>query len=151
MRALTIIIAVLITHPLWAAPSGGYSAATPASGEITAAAGLIDAGRYEEAIAALTQILDRRPRNADALNLMGYVSRKSGDLSTARAFYTRALLVNPRHEGALSYMGELELQVGDIPAARALKMQLEAVCPTGCDALTDLNTAFLTAGLSVSG
>ena len=149
---LSLITALLIAcaAPALAAPSGGYSTSSPASGEITAATGLVEAGRYAEAIDMLEQIVQRRPRNADALNLMGYAHRKAGDFATSRDFYTRALLVDPSHDGALAYMGELELQEGNVDAARVLLIRLQAVCPTGCDALDELNAAFSASGIAAT-
>lgn len=141
---------MLLASPALAAPSGSYSTPAPATGEITAATGLIEAGRYEQAIVVLSQVVERRPRNADALNLLGYAHRKSGDFTQSRVFYTRALEANPNHDGALSYMAELELQEGNVAAARTLYNRLRVVCPLGCDALDDLDTAFANAGLSAT-
>jgi Flp pilus assembly protein TadD len=150
MRAIWTTVFMALATPLLAAPSGGYSTSSPATGELTAATGLIESGRYAVAIATLERIIQQRPRNADALNLLGYAHRKSGDLQTSREYYTRALLVDPSHDGALAYMGELELQQGNFEAASALRTRLVSVCPTGCDALDELNAAFAAAGIDTT-
>ena len=81
---------------------------------------------------------------------MGFAQRKTGALGVSRDYYTRALLVDPSHRGALSYMGELELQEGNFDAARVLRVRLNAVCPSGCEALSDLDAAFAAAGVALT-
>ncbi|MEL7215567.1 MAG: tetratricopeptide repeat protein [Pseudomonadota bacterium] len=150
MRAILTVL-LLTATPLMAAPSGGsYSTSAPATGEITAATGLIEAGREAQAVEVLTQVLAKRPDNADALNLMGYAHRRMGDFEQSRVFYTRALAADPMHDGALAYMGVLELEEGNTAAARALLVRLSAVCPTGCSALDDLMEAFSERGVALT-
>ena len=139
MRVILTVL-LLTATPLIAAPSGrSYSTSDPATGEITAATGLIEAGREAQAVEVLTRVLAKRPDNADALNLMGYANRRMGDFEQSRMFYTRALAADPMHDGVLAYMGELELQEGNIAAARALLVRLGCAiragvrCPQECD------------------
>ena len=102
----------------------------------------IEAGAARSAIAPLEAWIVTDPGDADALNLLGYAYRKTGNLEKSRRYYTKALAVEPDHPGALEYMGELELQTGNPEAARALLIRLQAACPQGCEELDDLIEAF---------
>ena len=61
------------------------------------------------AIEALKPVIGENGNNADALSLMGFALRKSGDVKHALGFYRRALSVNPNHRGANEYLGQLYL------------------------------------------
>ena len=102
----------------------------------------IEAGSAGRAITPLRDWLVNHPKDADALNLLGYAYRKLGHWSESRTHYERALAVDPTHKGALEYMGELELQTGNPGAARLLLDRLHTVCPNGCLELDDLIQAF---------
>ena len=109
----------------------------------------IENGRAGDVITPLKDWLVTEPKDADALNLLGYAFRKLKRYTEAREFYDRALAVDPAHKGALEYLGELELETGHPDAARALLIRLQAVCPDGCHELEDLLEAFSTHGVSV--
>jgi Flp pilus assembly protein TadD len=94
---------------------------------------LAHAERYEEAIALLKLLVSDEPEDADALSLLGYSLRKSGDLDRAEGFYLRALGVEPDHRGANQYLGELYVERGRLEAARARLEVLDAVCGDSCD------------------
>ena len=53
------------------------------------------------------------------LTYMGFISRKSGDLDGAEAFYQAALALNPNNLGARSYMGQGYVAAGKSYKARA--------------------------------
>ena len=60
-----------------------YAADTPVadpSQQMTDARAAIDAGDYTTALTTLSAVVAADPRNADALNLMGYASRKMGNI-----------------------------------------------------------------------
>ena len=88
---------------------------------------------YDEAIAILKVLVGDEPDNADALNLLGYSLRKTGDLDRAEGFYLKALSVDPEHRGANQYLGELYVERGNLEAARARLEVLDAVCSDQCD------------------
>lgn len=102
---------------------------------------LIDTGEYEKALALLTPMADANPDNADAFNLIGFASRKSGDLDRAGTAYERALQLDPVHLGALEYQGELFLTLGSIQKAEANLARLATLCPAGCEEADDLAEA----------
>ncbi|MBM3732114.1 MAG: tetratricopeptide repeat protein [Acidimicrobiia bacterium] len=106
----------------------------------------IEAKDYKGAIALLATILKADPKNADAHNLMGYSLRKSGDFEQSLAHYQKALAIDPKHKGALEYLGELYVQTDQLAKAREMAARLKALCPKGCEELTDLEKAIAGAG-----
>lgn len=105
----------------------------------------IDAGDYSGAMASLSEVVAADPQNADALNLMGYASRKSGDMTNAAAYYEAALAINPSHFGALEYQGEMFVMLDQMDAAKANLAKLEAECAP-CEEYDDLAEALAAAG-----
>jgi Flp pilus assembly protein TadD len=105
----------------------------------------IDAGNYSDAMASLSEVVAADPQNADALNLMGYASRKSGDMTNAAMYYDAALAINPSHFGALEYQGEMFVMLDQMDAANANLAKLEAECAP-CEEYDDLAEAITDAG-----
>lgn len=105
----------------------------------------IDAGDYAGAMASLSEVVAADPQNADALNLMGYASRKSGDMTNAATYYEAALAINPSHFGALEYQGEMFVMLDQMDAAKANLAKLEAECAP-CEEFDDLSEAITDAG-----
>ena len=97
--------------------------------------------KYRDAIGYLTNVLADDPKNADALNYLGYSHRKLGDFKNAITFYTRALSIDPDHRGANEYLGEAYLEINDLPNAMVRLERLRAICGWGCDEFTELNEA----------
>jgi len=129
--------------------SPAYAAQTPPVEPVdqlmTTARAAIDAQDWSGAISTLLDLVDAAPDNADAYNLLGYASRKSGDPDRAWAFYDAALRINPNHLGALEYQGELFILKGDIAAAEATLVRLAAACGV-CAEYADLTAALGDAG-----
>ena len=72
---------------------------------------LIDDDKYQEAIPVLQKLIKDKGAYADALNLLGYSYRKSGDTKDALDYYNQALAMEPKHLGANEYLGELGLEL----------------------------------------
>jgi tetratricopeptide (TPR) repeat protein len=107
----------------------------------------VDKKDFKGAITLLTRVLKQEPRNADALNYMGYSHRKLGDHQKAIDFYKQALTVNPDHRGANEYLGEAYLETNDLPKAEERLAHLINVCGQGCKetrALADAVAAYKT-------
>lgn len=103
---------------------------------------LIRAKNWAGAIKVLKQIVAASPRNADALNLLGYSLRKSGDMKNALGFYQKALKINPKHMGAHEYLGELYVETGQLAKAKEELAILEDLCGnTTCEEYEDLEKA----------
>lgn len=86
--------------------------ATPADGPSSYQRGgeLIEAGRFVEARTALENAVRQDPQNPDALNLLAYSQRKSGQLDEAIETYKQALALRGRFPQAREYLGEAYLE-----------------------------------------
>lgn len=146
MRQLTIALFVGLAVIAGSGPSGALSPDDLADAELAALKARIEKGDAASARPDLQRLLDRRPDDADVLNLLGFASRRMADFDAARGYYDRALAINPSHRGALEYLGELELQLGHRVEAAALEARLAALCPDGCEELDDLRAAIAASG-----
>lgn len=88
---------------------------------------------YKTAIAEINVILEKKPSFADAWNLLGYSSRKSGDFKTAEAAYKKALAIDPKHTQAMEYMGEMYLSLNQPAEAEKLLFRLNKLCSFNCE------------------
>ena len=61
---------------------------------------MIEARDYRGALPLLQQVVAKEPKNADAYNLIGYATRKSGDPNGSLQYYNYALTLDPKHLGA---------------------------------------------------
>ncbi|MBE7502933.1 MAG: tetratricopeptide repeat protein [Verrucomicrobiales bacterium] len=83
-------------------------------------------GRFAEAEAALRRCLELDPRNAEALNYLGYMWAERGvNLTEARSLIDRALAIEPDNPAFLDSLAWVLYQQGD--AAAALEPQRRAV------------------------
>jgi tetratricopeptide (TPR) repeat protein len=101
----------------------------------------VNARDYNRAIRLLAEVVSDQPRNADALNYMGYSQRQLGDFDSAVRFYTRALLIDPDHRGANEYLGEAYLALHQLAKAETHLARLHRVCGSGCEEYRDLAAA----------
>lgn len=142
-----ISLAVLFGLPALAEGTEDGSSQTATVATYADAKSLIDSQNYTEARAMLQDITRAEPRNADAWNLLGFSSRKLGDLKAASKAYSKALKLNPDHLGALEYQGEMFVQMGDAASAKANLATLQTICGT-CEEMRDLQKALADAGIS---
>lgn len=159
-RAGRVLAALLLSgalsFPAFAVDSGGdgsssgYSSGSGSgsSGSETGGPTLADVRimirnqRWDAAIRTLKNIVARSPDNADALNLLGYSLRRSGDHDNALGFYLKAIKINPRHRAAHEYLGELYVETGQIAKARVQLETLAQLCGnTSCEEYQDLARA----------
>jgi len=110
--------------------------------ELESANKLIVEEQYKKAIDKLEDAIKSEPDNADAWNLLGYASRKKGDLERSAEAYGKAL--DPEHKDALEYQGELFLMLGDKAAAEGNLAKLNSLCPDGCEQVELLTKAIAT-------
>ncbi len=96
---------------------------------------------YAGAIPLPETVVSKAPRNADALNYLGYSHRKLGRFDDALAWSGKALAVDPDHKGANEYLGELHLQMGNLVKAEERLAHLDKVCFFGCEEFDDLKKA----------
>jgi Flp pilus assembly protein TadD len=132
------------------APAAPAPAATPAPavarGSLDDAEVRINAGDFRGAIPILTAIVQHEPRNADALNLMGYSLRKTGQPDLALRYYNASLAIDPRNLGANEYLGELFVELGQMDKAKERLGILMAACGANCRQTRDLTDAIARGG-----
>ncbi|MCV2872383.1 tetratricopeptide repeat protein [Defluviimonas sp. WL0050] len=144
---LRVFVALaMLGTPAFAAGSNDNAAASAPTG-MTEAQAAVDAGRYPEALRLLAAVIKSEPRNANALDLMGYSNRKMNRLSEAARYYDAALKVNPQHIGALGHQGELFVETGDYDRARQNLKLITAICGA-CEEVIDLRAALDAKGQS---
>ena len=89
---------------------------------------LIDDEEYSDAIPLLQKLIKEKGAYADALNLLGYSHRKSGDQAAALDYYSQALAMEPEHLGANEYLGELYLEMKQPEKAKERLAVLKKAC-----------------------
>ncbi|MBN9086864.1 MAG: tetratricopeptide repeat protein [Reyranella sp.] len=145
MRALSILAALAI-----AASAGGALAMGNDSQPSSAASGdpdygrakaMIEARKYGEAIPVLQQVVAKNPKNADAYNLLGFATRKSGNPQGSLQYYTTALQIDPKHLGANEYIGEAYLMLDQPQQAEQHLARLDQLCVFGCAEYRELKAA----------
>lgn len=155
--ALTAVAAGTALAPAYAAdpapapPSNPIAAPSPAprpaaaadvSAELAAARSAIRAQNWQAAITALRGATAKTTTNADVYNLLGYATRKGGDVPGGMEHYATALRLDPAHRGALEYQGEGFLQLRQPERAEANLATLQRVgCGPNCEEYQDLARA----------
>jgi tetratricopeptide (TPR) repeat protein len=121
-------------------------ASAPAAGSLEDAEFKVNSGDYRAAIPLLSAIVQRDPRNADALNLMGFSLRKTGQYDLSLQYYNAALAIDPQNLGANEYLGELYVQMGQPAKAKHQLEILTAACGADCRQTQDLAAAIAQGG-----
>ena len=137
--AVAMITGSALMGPAWAMGSSD----TDQSQQVDAykqAKSLIDDDKYSEAIPILQKLIKDKGAYADALNLLGYSYRKSGDANDALDYYNQALAMEPKHLGANVYLGELYLEMKQPDKAKERLAVLKNACGD-CDEYEELESA----------
>jgi len=79
----------------------------------------------------LFRIKDRN--NPRVLNLIGYATRKLGDVDKGIDYYHRALAIDPNYTKARQYLGEAYLLKDDVAKAKKQLMEIADRCGGHCD------------------
>ena len=82
----------------------GHSAALTDQDFYTEAVALADEGHFREALDLLTRI--KKQEQSRVLNMVGYTTRKLGDVDRGLDYYQRALALDPNYLRAREYLGE---------------------------------------------
>jgi tetratricopeptide (TPR) repeat protein len=138
--ATAIGLAVAATGPVNAMGSSDTPARSAAS-DYNDAVRAVEKKDYQQAIKLLARVIKESPRNADALNYMGFSHRKTGEHQKAIDYYKQALAVNPDHRGANEYLGEAYLEINDLPKAEERLAHLFNVCGPNCKEARELSDA----------
>jgi len=145
---LTILIAA-VAMTLSAAAFGMGSDSNQSTGadkvtvdpDYTRAKAMIEARNYGAALPLLQQVVAKNPKNADAYNLLGYATRKSGNPQGSLQYYTTALQIDPKHLGANEYIGEAYLMLDQPQQAAQHLARLDQLCVFGCAEHRELKAA----------
>lgn len=113
--------------------SSSSSAAPAADPDYGRAKAMIEAKNYGGAIPLLQQVVAKNPKNADAYNLLGYATRKSGNPQGSLQYYNTALQIDPKHLGANEYIGEAYLMLDQPQQAEQYLARLDQLCVFGCE------------------
>ncbi|HKV00235.1 MAG TPA: tetratricopeptide repeat protein [Vineibacter sp.] len=134
-RTVVLALSVLLT----AAGAAGVHAAgsdpepaKPSNPDYIAGKTAAEKGDFTTAIAALKRAVTSEPKNANAFNLLGYATRKSGDPRGSLQYYQQALAIDPKHIGAHEYIGEAYLMLDDAAQAQQHLTRLDQLCVFGC-------------------
>ena len=82
--------------------------------------------KYEKAQKLLIKYNDKKPRDADTLNYLGFTTRKLGDFENGEKYYLQGLAINPNHNGINEYLGELYVATNRIDLAKERLQVLES-------------------------
>lgn len=138
---LPLLLLTLFISPVHSDSDDSGDSYNSGNWRVAKAAKLIKKERYGKAVKQLRKAVKKDNENADAWNLLGFASRKMGDLETSADAYAKALALEPEHKGALEYQGELFITQGTIDKAKANLAKLTALCPNGCDERSKLEQA----------
>lgn len=130
---------LMITGSAWAMGSSDTDDSAQAD-PYKQAKSLIDDEKYSKAIPILQKLIKDKGAYADALNLLGYSYRKSGDATTALDYYNQALAMEPKHLGANEYLGELYLEMKQPDKAKERLAVLKDACGD-CEEYEELEDA----------
>lgn len=132
------LVALLVTLTL-AGPAAAVDRGTGDS--IADAQELVDNHNWTAALAVLKRIVADSPDDPDALNLLAYALRHTGDYRNAEGFYLKALAIDPLHLGANEYLGELYVMTGALDKARERLAVVETICGNSCAEYLELQAA----------
>ncbi|HUI69912.1 MAG TPA: tetratricopeptide repeat protein [Spirochaetia bacterium] len=76
-----------------------------------------DQHNYQEAVTDFKNAISLRSDYAEAYNMLGFCTRKLGNVNEAFAYYEKALKLKPNFPEAREYYGEAYLQEGDLAKA----------------------------------
>jgi tetratricopeptide (TPR) repeat protein len=140
LAALLAMLLAVAPAPVLAFGSSEDSsaaAAAPGAEELAKAQKKVKAEQYADAIPLLEKALKANPKNADALNYLGYSHRKLGHTDQALSYYQQALAISPKHRGANEYLGELYLELKQLDKAEERLKVLSTAC-NACEEFVEL-------------
>jgi aspartate beta-hydroxylase len=105
---------------------GGYSSAEMNSSDAQA---LLQQGRLDEAERAARQSLQHEARDVEALNVLGLVALRRGQLVRAQQLLESAIGIDPDHPLARHYLGRVHDASGNVEAAVAAHGAALALAP----------------------
>ncbi len=114
------------------------ASATDGNAAYLTASGLINEGRYEDALGSLRQAGYALGPHPDVLTYQGFANRKLHNYDVAVSYYSAALALEPNHRGANEYLGEYYVETGQMGLAKAQLVKLDGICKFGCEEAEEL-------------
>jgi tetratricopeptide (TPR) repeat protein len=102
------------------------------------------AGHYDSALDTLSVIGNK---TSNALTMIGYSTRKLGNLQEGIAIYYQALALDPQNLSTHEYLGEGYLAAGRVDLAESELSTLQALCGQTCVQYRALNNAIFGNGV----
>jgi tetratricopeptide (TPR) repeat protein len=99
---------------------------------------LRELGRLDEAEGVLRGVLERHPKNFDALMGLGHIMRRRGDRTTALALFEAAAEAHPQHVLARTEIAIDLRELGRLSEAEAMLLGVLKTQPKNLDALLGL-------------
>ena len=133
--AVEVLTKALAGAPQASAGGAGsllFASAAAGDGAYLEAVSLINAHRYEEALASLATARAAFGPHPDILTYQGFANRKLGRYDVAEHYYRQALAAAPHHRAATEYYGELMVERGNKAGAALMLADLDATCTFGC-------------------
>jgi len=127
--------------PVQVTPSVAAKTPEAAVDQLAPSRVLLAAKNYQQALIELKKVDQVIANNADVNNLLGFASRKLGQLSQATAYYQKALKINPNHLGTLEYQGELFLMQKKPAMAKQNLAAIKRLCGASCEQYQELMKA----------
>ena len=132
-------LAALLVMLALAAPAAAVDRGT--GDNLSDAQELVDSENWTAALAVLKRIVADQPEDPDALNLLAYTLRHTGDYRNAEGIYRKALGIDPQHLGANEYLGELYVLTGALDQAQERLAVIESICGIACEEYLELKAA----------
>lgn len=98
---------------------------------------LAKAGHFEDSLEVLD--MARNQNDVRVLTMIGYSTRKMGDIEGGMVYYTKALGIDPNAVDTREYLGEAFLQKKDLSSAKAQLGEIKARCGVTCEPYVDLD------------
>jgi Flp pilus assembly protein TadD len=159
IRRLVVVLACMVSTGLVFASgtssgsSGGTGGQSGASGMAPTAIDLYNTGyaaaqakQYDQAVAAFTKAISLKSDYAEAYNMLGFSTRKMGNVAKALTYYETALKLKPNFPEAREYYGEAFLQQGNLAKAVKQFIILEKAKSKNADELLDQIDLFVNKG-----
>ena len=99
---------------------------------------LYSAGRLDQAALVCSQVVQQRPRMAEAHNLMGAILNARGESAAAVKSLQRAIHINDNNAQFYANLGEIERQRGKLPEALVALRRATSLDPKSAQAWNNL-------------
>ena len=142
LAVLAVAVGALVTDPVGAIPftvlepqrdleiEPPASPSSPGEADpLRSALDLVNAGKYDEAIAGLDKFLKEHPNSALGLEILGAALALKGNTDQGLAALKRAATLDPRRSSAITKIGDIYLAKGQVNEARQQFLRAIGISP----------------------